>query len=42
MTTYVAIGWAIAVLALVIYAAVVITRGRALSKRVPPERRRWM
>lgn len=42
MTSYVAIGWLIAVVAIVAYAAVVIARGRALSRRVPPEDRRWM
>jgi len=39
---YVGIGWAIATVALVSYAVWVIGRGRALSRRLPPERRRWM
>jgi hypothetical protein len=39
---YVIAGWAVTVVAIVAYAAVVIARGRALSRRVPPEARRWM
>jgi hypothetical protein len=42
MTVYVAAGWAITILAVVVYALVVMARGRALSNRVPPEDRRWM
>lgn len=42
MTVYVAVGWLIAVVGIVAYAAAVIARGRALSRRVEPERRRWM
>ena len=38
----VAIGYAIAILAIVAYAAWVVVRGRRLSKQVPPEDRRWM
>ncbi len=39
---YVWLGWGVAAVAIVAYAAVIIWRGRALSKRVPPEERRWM
>jgi hypothetical protein len=39
---YVIAGWTITVVALVAYAAWIIVRGRALSRRVPPEDRRWM
>jgi hypothetical protein len=39
---YVIAGWAVSAVAIVGYAAAVIARGRALSRRVPPERRRWM
>lgn len=34
--------WLITAVVLVTYAAIVIVRGRALSRRVPPEKRRWM
>lgn len=39
---YVIAGWGVTAAAIVTYAAVVIGRGRSLSRRVPPERRRWM
>ena len=39
---YVALGWGITALVLVAYVVIVISRGRALSRRVPPEERRWM
>lgn len=39
---YVALGWGITTVVLVAYAVIVIMRGRALSRRVPPEERRWM
>jgi hypothetical protein len=39
---YVIAGWGISAVAIVGYAAAVIVRGRALSRRVPPDRRRWM
>jgi hypothetical protein len=39
---YVVFGWAVAVAAIILYTAVILARGRALSRRVPPERRRWM
>jgi hypothetical protein len=39
---YVIAGWSVAVAAIVAYAVAVILRGRALSRRVPPEARRWM
>jgi hypothetical protein len=40
--TYVWMGWGIATVTLVAYAGWVVARGRALSRRVPAERRRWM
>ena len=39
---YVAMAWGIAAVVLVAYAIWIIVRGRALSRRVPPEDRRWM
>ncbi len=39
---WVTLGWAVTVVALVVYASVIIVRGRALSRRVPPEQRRWL
>lgn len=39
---YVIAGWGITVVVLVAYALWIILRGRALSKQVPPEDRRWM
>jgi hypothetical protein len=39
---YVIAGWAVSAVVLVAYAAWIILRGRALSKDVPPEDRRWM
>jgi hypothetical protein len=39
---YVIFGWSVAIAAVVIYTVVILARGRALSRRVPPERRRWM
>ena len=39
---YVGAGWGIATAALVAYSVWIIARGRALSRRVAPERRRWM
>ena len=39
---YVAMAWGIAAVVLIAYAIWIITRGRALSRRVPPEDRRWM
>lgn len=38
---YVIAAWAIVLGAFAIYAVVTILRGRALSRQVPPERRRW-
>jgi hypothetical protein len=42
MTAYVAAGWAVAIVAIIAYAVAVISRGRSLSRRIPPEDRRWM
>jgi heme exporter protein CcmD len=39
---YVVAGWGITAVVLVGYALWIILRGRALSKQVPPEDRRWM
>ena len=39
---YVAMAWGISAVVLVAYAIWIIVRGRALSRRVPPEDRRWM
>jgi hypothetical protein len=39
---YVLLGWLLTVAVVVTYAAVIIVRGRALSRRLPPEDRRWM
>ena len=38
---YVAAAWIIVMGTFLVYAIVTIVRGRALSKQVPPERRRW-
>jgi len=38
---YVAMAWGITSAALVAYALWIVLRGRALSRRVPPEDRRW-
>ena len=39
---YVAMAWTITVAVLVAYAVWIIVRGRSLSRRVPPEVRRWL
>jgi hypothetical protein len=39
---YIAAGYVVAAVALGGYAVRLLVRGRALSKRVPPEGRRWM
>ncbi|MCX6509760.1 MAG: hypothetical protein NT081_02975 [Actinobacteria bacterium] len=38
---YVAAAWAVVLGGMGIYALVTVVRGRRLSKRVPPEKRRW-
>jgi hypothetical protein len=38
---YIVAGWAISLVVLAGYAATLVTRGRRLSRQVPPERRRW-
>jgi hypothetical protein len=38
---YVAAGWGISLAVIGAYAARTIARGRALSRQVPPEERRW-
>lgn len=40
--TAVAVSWGLTVVVLGSYAAVVLRRGRDLSKRVPEDKRRWM
>lgn len=39
--TYVVAAWVIVLGVLAAYAAVTVVRGRALSRQVPPEDRRW-
>lgn len=39
---YVALGWAVTAAGLGTYVAVLVKRGRMLSRRVPPGERRWM
>lgn len=41
-TLYIAGGWLVTFGAVGVYAAVLIARGRRLSRQVPPEDRRWM
>jgi hypothetical protein len=41
-TAYIAIAWISTIGVVAGYAFAVIRRGRALSRSVPPERRRWM
>jgi hypothetical protein len=38
---FVGAGWAVSAAALLGYAAMVVTRGRRLSRAVPAEERRW-
>jgi hypothetical protein len=38
---YVIAAWVIVMGAYAVYALLTVLRGRALSKQVPPERRRW-
>ena len=39
---YVIWGWAVMAVSLAAVAIVTVLQGRRLSRRVPPERRRWM
>ena len=39
---YLLAGWGIVVLIIALYAFRLVSRGRTLSARVPPGRRRWM
>lgn len=41
-TAYIVIAWIVTFGAIGGYAAVVVRRGRQLSRRVAPDRRRWM
>jgi hypothetical protein len=38
---YVTMAWSITAVVLIAYAVWIMQRGRALSRRVPPEDRRW-
>ena len=39
---FVAAGWAAVVVGFVVYAVLLLRKGRQLSAQVPPEERRWM
>jgi heme exporter protein CcmD len=39
---YVWLGWGIVAVVLVAYSVWIVLRGRAMSRRVPPEDRRWL
>ena len=39
---YLIAGWSIGLGSIAAYAVVVVLRGRDLSRKVPPERHRWM
>ena len=39
---YIITSWVGTFVVVIAYAAVIIRRGRTLSRSVPPERRRWM
>jgi len=39
--SYVLVGWVAIILGIVIYALVVLRKGRQLSKQLPPDQRRW-
>jgi heme exporter protein CcmD len=39
---YIVSAWAVTIVALAGYIGFVLRRGRDLSRRVPPEQRRWM
>jgi hypothetical protein len=39
---WVALGWAVTAVTLIGYAAMIIVRGRVLTRRVPPQERRWL
>jgi hypothetical protein len=41
-TAYIATAWIGTFAAVALYTAVIVRRGRRLSKVVPPEQRRWM
>jgi hypothetical protein len=38
---YVGAGWSVSLAAIALYAAWTLRRGRVLSRKVPPEERRW-
>ena len=39
---YIALAWIVTLAVIVLYAAWMLRRGRAVSRQVPEERRRWM
>lgn len=39
---YMYLGWGLGIAMTVGYVVVIITRGRTLSRQVPPERQRWL
>jgi hypothetical protein len=39
--SYVLVGWGLVIAGVAIYAALVVRRGRQLSKQLPPDERRW-
>lgn len=39
---YVLLGWLLTFAVVVAYTVAIIVRGRVLSRRLPPEERRWM
>jgi heme exporter protein CcmD len=41
-TAYIATAWIATFLSVAAYAAMVVRRGRRLSRQVPPEERRWL
>ncbi|MBK5222722.1 MAG: hypothetical protein JJE52_07570 [Acidimicrobiia bacterium] len=39
--SYMYLGWGVPLVTLAVYSASLVVRGRALSRKVPAERRRW-
>ncbi len=39
--SYVLVGWALIIAGVAVYAALVVRKGRQLSKQLPPDQRRW-
>jgi membrane protein implicated in regulation of membrane protease activity len=40
--SYVLVGWGLCIVGFILYAVVLVLRGRRLARQVPPEDRRWM